>query len=175
MSFLKVRGYSMVFMNDDFGEKLKEERIKRKYPFEEMNKTVPVNPVNMYFGDQTNLKLKSLKSKEPNSDNLFFRLAIINYEFGDLNRSIVYSERFCNDETIFKVGDNKKVMFRDGFKDKNIILSEGKLALSDMLTQLYLLSLSLGWDWEELRKDGCQHLEERHKDFKRDGWTEVKK
>ncbi len=54
MSSLRVRGYDMVFMKDDFSEKLKEERKKRKYPFEEMNKSVPENPANLYFGDHKN-------------------------------------------------------------------------------------------------------------------------
>lgn len=168
----------MVFMKDDIGEKLKEERLKRKYPFEEMNKSVPANPIKLkyYLADhEVDTLLKVLKSKEPNSDNLFFRLAIIGYEWGDLNRAIVYAERFCNDETMFKVGKEKKVMFRDGFKDKNTILAEGKLAMADMLTQLFLLCLSLGWNWNDLRKFGAQHLSERHEDFKRDRWTEVKK
>lgn len=126
--------------------------------------------------------LRYLKSQEPNSNNLFFRNSIIGYEWGDLQRSIVYSERFSNNETSFKVSDGKKVMFRDGFKDRSVILSEGKLAMADLLTQLFLLCVSLeditgdaGWNFNELRVLGANHLEERHKDFKRDGWTEVKK
>jgi len=135
----------------------------------EMEKEMKRNRVPLPFkvttkSDCVDTKLKILKSQEPNSDNLFFRLAIIGYEWGDLQRSIVYAERFRN-----------KLLFRDGFKDKSIILSEGKLAMADMLTQLYLLTISLGWDWDELRELGAQHLEERHKDFKRDGWTEVEK
>jgi len=183
MSILSRRGCSTVTgieSLEDTRIRLADERKKRKYPFKEMKE------INDISNDQLSLSLVSvsdpvdsvlryLKSQEPNSDNLFFRLAIIEYEWGDLNRAIVYSERFCNDETMFKVGDDKKVMFRDGFKDKKVILSEGKLAMADMLTQLYLLTLSLGWDWEELRKLGANHLEERHKDFKRDGWKEVKK
>ena len=141
--------------------------------------------------DCVTIKLKLLKSQEPDSDNLFFRNSIIGYEWGDLQRAIVYAERFTNKETIFNVGssgisDTKKalnlIMFRDGFKDRNTILSEGKLAMADLLTQLCLLSISLeemtgdeGWDFGELRELGAQHLEERHKDFKRDGWTKVKK
>ncbi len=168
----------MAIVEDDLGKKLLEERLKRRYPFE-VNGITPKNLLHIKVDSRRRYNvddlLQYLKSQEPNSDNLFFRLAIINYEFGDLNRAVVYSERFCNNETIFKIKDSKKVMFKDGFKDKKIILSEGKLAMADMLTQLYLLSLSLGWDWNELRKLGAQHLDERHKDFKRDGWTEVKK
>lgn len=137
---------------DDFGEKLKEERLKRKYHFEDII--------------STDERLRQLKLQEPDSDNLFFRLAIIEYEWGDLNRAIVYAERFCSDDI-----DNKKVMFRNAFKDRKVILSEGKLAMADMLAQLYLLSLSLGWSWDELKELGAQHLEERQKDFKRDEWA----
>ncbi len=34
--------------------------------------------------------LIELKKNEPTSDNQFFRLAILMYEMGDINRSIVY-------------------------------------------------------------------------------------
>jgi len=163
----------MAFMKDDLSDKLREERIKRNVV---PGNNLHINKGNIYLLDsEVDNVLKQLKSQEPNSDNLFFRLAIINYEFGDLNRAIVYSERFCNDETMFKIEEGKEVMFRDGFKDKKVILSEGRLAMADMLTQLYLLSLSLGWDWNELRKLGADHLAERHKDFNRDGWKDPKK
>lgn len=118
--------------------------------------------------------LRELKRKEPNSDNLFFRLAIIGYEWGDLQRSIVYAERFNDSNTIFKVEEGKKVVFKGGFKDNPTILAEGKLAMADLLTQLFLLCESLGWKWHELRQLGTDHLRERHEDFKRDGWAEVK-
>jgi len=170
---------------EDTRIRLADERKKRKYPFKDMDKTVPKNPFPIKVGShgcETNCKrsdvddlLKYLKSQEPNSDDLFFRLAIIEYEWGDLNRAIVYAERFTNNETMYKVSDNKKIMFKGGFKDRSVILSEGKLAMADMLTQLYLLSLSLGWDWNEIRKLGVQHLEERHEDLKRDGWVDPKK
>lgn len=41
--------------------------------------------------------------------------------------------------------------------------------------ETHMLCISLGWDFEELRKLGAQHLAERHTDFKRDGWSEVGK
>ncbi len=109
--------------------------------------------------------LKELKKNEPTSDNLFFRTNIIMYEFGDLCRSIVYSERFK---------DNNNTLFRDGFKNTNTILSEGKLAMADMITQLRMLCLSLEWNFDELSEIGVKHLEERQKDYIRDGWNEVK-
>lgn len=115
--------------------------------------------------DIINKMLKELKKNEPTSDNEFFRLAIINYELGDLNRAIVYSNRFKN---------SKKALFRDGFKDRDVILSEGKLAMADLLTQLNMLCISMDWDFTELRKLGAEHLKERQKDFQSDGWSEVK-
>jgi hypothetical protein len=101
--------------------------------------------------------LVELKNNEPTSDNQFFRLAIIAYEVGDINRSIVYAERFKED------------------KDARIAyLANGKLAMADALTQLYLLCQSLGWNFHELRKLGAEHLKERHYDFKEQGWSELK-
>jgi hypothetical protein len=63
--------------------------------------------------------LIQLKKDEPNQ---FFRLAIIAYEMGDLNRSIVYAERFRNDE-----------------KARTAYLANGKLALADAFCYVNLL------------------------------------
>ena len=84
-------------------------------------------------------------------------MSIIAYEIGDLHRAVVYSNRFKDDEKI-----------------RIAHLAHGKLALADALTQLYLLCLSLGWDFNKLRELGALHLQERHEDFKRDGWSEIK-
>lgn len=100
--------------------------------------------------------LKELKKNEPTSDNLFYRLSIIAYEMGDLHRAVAYAERFKNDPKI-----------RTGY------LADGKLALADTLTQLFLLCETLEWDFHKLRKLGADHLAERHKDFERDGWCDV--
>lgn len=190
MSILNRRGYNMVLDKTERAESLEAMRASSMIELRkqrEMEKEMRRNKVPFPFevdtkSDCVTIKLKLLKLQEPNSDNLFFRNSIIGYEWGDLQRAIVYAERFTNKETIFKVEDGKKVMFRDGFKDRNTILSEGKLAMADLLTQLCLLSISLeemtgdeGWDFGKLRELGAQHLEERHKDFKRDGWAEVKK
>lgn len=100
--------------------------------------------------------LFELKRNEPGSDDQFFRLSIIAYEIGDLHRSVVYANRFKDE------------------KMRIAHLAHGKLALADALTQLYLLCLSLGWDFHKLRELGASHLKERHEDFKRDGWSDVK-
>lgn len=108
--------------------------------------------------------LAELKKNEPTSDNKFFRLSIIAYEFGDLNRAIVYANRF---------NESNKTQYGSKWKDPDGILAEGKLALADMLTQIQMLCLTLEWDFEELRELGANHLRERQKDFQRDGWAEV--
>ena len=100
--------------------------------------------------------LIELKKNEPTSDNQFFRLAILMYEMGDLSRSIVYAERFRDDE-----------------KTRIIHLANGKLAMADVLTQLYLLCTSIGWNFYELRRLGVEHLKERQEDFKRQRWSKV--
>jgi len=107
--------------------------------------------------DEIDKLLEELKKNEPTSDNLFYRLSIIAYEIGDLNRAIVYAERFRGDEKI-RIGH----------------LANGKLALADALTQLFLLCETLEWDFHALRKLGADHLAERHQDFKRDGWSDIK-
>ena len=101
--------------------------------------------------------LIELKGNEPTSDNQFFRMSIIGYELGDLHRAIAYSARFKDDE-----------------KMRIAHLANGKLAMADLLTQLDLLCLTFGWDFNKLRRLGIDHLRERHDDFRRDGWSEVK-
>ena len=100
--------------------------------------------------------LIQLKKNEPTSDNQFFRLAILAYEMGDLHKSIVYAKRFKNDE-----------------KARIAYLANGKLAMADILTQLYLLCTSLEWDFNALRRLGVQHLKERQEDFIIQGWNEI--
>lgn len=107
--------------------------------------------------DNVDRLLSELKNNEPSSDDQFFRLSIIAYEIGDLHRAMVYANRFKDDE-----------------KMRIAHLAHGKLALADALTQLYLLCLSLEWDFNKLRELGALHLQERHEDFKRDGWSEIK-
>jgi len=101
--------------------------------------------------------LIELKGNEPTSDNQFFRMSIIGYELGDLHRAIVYATRFKDDK-----------------KMRTAHLANGKLAMADLLTQLYLLCSTLEWDFNTLRKLGLDHLRERHGDFRRDGWSEIK-
>lgn len=100
--------------------------------------------------------LKELKRNEPSSDNKLFRMSIIAYEIGDLHRAIAYAIRFKDDE-----------------KAKAAYLANGKLALADALTQLFLLCISLEWDFKQLRELGALHLQERQEDFKREGWSEI--
>ncbi len=110
-------------------------------------------------------ELIELKKNEPSSDNEFFRLAIMDYELGDLARSLVYSNRF---------NESNKVQYGSNWISPEVILSNGKLAMADLVTQLHMLCLSLGWNFEDLRELGLEHLRERQKDFERDGWSEVK-
>ena len=110
-------------------------------------------------------KLMDLKNKEPTSDRPFFRLAIIGYEFGktmsSLEHEIVYAERF-------------KQGIVDSNKERNAYLKNAQLEIGDCLAQLQLLCITYGFDYIETRQLGVKHLEERHEDFKRKGWTEIK-
>lgn len=155
---------------EDLGKmalKIREKRLKVRNPGKEIklddvnyqrdvedNKEC-VNSIKEYTNDIEN-ELAELKKNEPTSDNQFFRMCIASYEFGDLHRSIVYSERFKNDPKI-----------------RAAHLANGKLALADLLTQLGLLCMTQEWSFEGLRRLGVDHLKERHRDFERDGWSEI--
>ena len=149
-------------------ERIRAERIARKvFPINLDKENESVENANNSGGALEQTKdgmisdieklLVELKKNEPTSDNQFFRLAIIAYEIGDLNRSIAFAERFRNDE-----------------KTRIAHLANGKLAMADVLTQLYLLCISLEWDFYALRRLGVEHLKERQEDFKRQGWSEIK-
>lgn len=97
-------------------------------------------------------KIEELKAKEPKA-NIFFRLSVIAYEFGDLNRDIVYMHRFP--------------------EEKNVHKAHMKLSLADLLTQLSLLCRELEFDEEELRKFGLAHLREKYAEFRKRGWIEI--
>jgi len=137
-----------------------DETIKEIQEMRKKRRELPKEKLTLNFEH----RLQELKNNEPTSDNKFFRTNIIMYEFGDLCRSIDYVERFKN---------SNKTLFRDGFKDTKTILSEGKLAMADMITQLRMLCLSFEWDFDNLSELGIKHLEERQKDYIRDGWNEV--
>lgn len=123
----------------DLQESLRKERLK--------NRAVP---------NDIEAILKELKKIEPTSDNIMFRLNIIGYEFGDLQRALVYAKRFPDDK----------------IKQKGYY-AEGKLALADMLTMLQMLCISLGWNFEELRKLGVEHLRERQHEFIEQKWQDT--
>lgn len=135
--------------------RIERQKLRSFHNLEEIN-----NDKNDNSGTETSdidKLLVELKRNEPSSDNQLFRLSIIAYEIGDLHRAIAYASRFKDDE-----------------KARLAYLANGKLAIADALTQLYLLCISLEWDFNKLRELGVLHLQERQEDFKRDGWCEIK-
>jgi hypothetical protein len=97
-------------------------------------------------------KAKEYRAKERKA-HIFFRLSIISYELGDLNRDIAYMHRFP--------------------KESNAHRANVKLSLADLMVQLSLLCNELGFDEGELRELGWKHLEEKYEEFDRRGWVEV--
>lgn len=150
---------SILVLVDDLGNtmsKIRDQRLKTRSTGKIAKN---IEKADRYISNVSDIEkeLAELKKNEPTSDNQFFRMCIASYEFGDLHRSIVYSERFKNDQKI-----------------RASHLANGKLALADLLTQLNLLCMVQEWDFDELRRLGVDHLKERHQDFMRDGWSEIK-
>jgi len=92
------------------------------------------------------------ENHEPKS-NIFFRLCIITYEFGDLSKDIAYAYRFPNEHEAH--------------------MANAKLSLADLLTQLSILCKELGFNESELRELGFQHLREKFKEFEKRGWVAI--
>lgn len=84
------------------------------------------------------------------------RLAIMQYTFGYFSRDLVYKNRFRNNP-----------------KDFGVYRAHSKLSFANALIQWKLMCEQLGFDWDEMLALGQEHLEERYKDFMKDGWTKL--
>uniref|UniRef100_A0A6M3K4J3 Uncharacterized protein n=1 Tax=viral metagenome TaxID=1070528 RepID=A0A6M3K4J3_9ZZZZ len=84
------------------------------------------------------------------------RLSIMEYTFGYFVRDLVYKNRFRNNE-----------------KDARVYNAHSKLTFANALIQWKLMCEQLGFDWEEMLALGQEHLEERYKDFRQDGWAKL--
>lgn len=84
------------------------------------------------------------------------RLSIMEYTFGYFVRDLVYKNRFRNNPI-----------------DKGIYTTHSKLSFANALIQWKLMCEQLGFDWDEMLALGQEHLEERYKDFMRDGWAKL--
>ncbi len=85
------------------------------------------------------------------------RLSIMQYTFGYFVRDIVYANRFRNNLERCKAykGEHTKLLF------------------ANSLIQWKLMCEQLGYDWDEMLALGQEHLEERYKDFMKDGWAKL--
>lgn len=84
------------------------------------------------------------------------RLSIMEYTFGYFIRDLVYKNRFRNSP-----------------KDFGLYRAHSKLSFANALIQWKLMCEQLGFDWNEMLALGQEHLEERYKDFMKDGWASL--
>lgn len=98
-------------------------------------------------------KINELRSKEK-KNTIEGRLCILSYELGRAINSIYYSIRFPN--------------------DKSTHLKLARIEVGDLITQIQVLCQELGWDFEEVRREGLQHTEERYQDFEINEWIDTK-
>jgi hypothetical protein len=97
-----------------------------------------------------NKHIQEILTNEPKL-SIIGRLAIISYELGDLIRDLFYANRFPEERWAH--------------------LANAKLSLADVFTQLSILCRELGFNEEEIRKLGWEHLRERFEEFKKRGWV----
>lgn len=84
------------------------------------------------------------------------RLSIMQYTFGYFVKDLVYKNRFRNTP-----------------RDYGLYKAHSKLAFANALIQWKLMCEQLGFDWDEMLALGQEHLEERYKDFMKDGWAKL--
>jgi len=116
-----------------------------------------VDIFNKYNSDDLFEKLKELRKYEPPPSNQknILRCCIMGYELGDIQRAIK-TNSMENIDFVIKQGH----------------IENGKLGMADLITQLKMLCLDIGWNYKEIEKMGVDHLIERHEDFKKEGWSE---
>jgi len=97
--------------------------------------------------------LRELKKQEPGT-SIFFRAAIIAYEWGDVEKCLV---RTVQDP-----------------ENRRLYIAESKLHIADLITMIHVLCIELGLNFTELEELGIEHLKERYTEFKTKGWVELK-
>lgn len=115
------------------------------------------NLFDKYCTDDLHEKLLELRKHEPKDSKQrhILRGCIMGYELGAVQQAIKQDAQENLDPNIKK-----------GY------IENGKLGMADLITQLKMLCLDMGWDYKEIERLGVEHLVERHEDFKKEGWAE---
>jgi len=90
-------------------------------------------------------RIRTLMDSFPNLRNIQTRINIISYQFGE----------FVKYMTIYAVAYEDIPEMKAGYE------AEAKICMMNMLLQIDLLCVSLGWDANRLRDEGFQHLEDK--------------
>lgn len=101
-------------------------------------------------------ELRRLLNREPPMENrCIMRAAIMGYELGPIQQYAVYNGRLQMDAVLMK-----------GYEEN------AKLGMADLITQCRMMCLEMGWNFDDIQKQGLDHLKERHVEFEKDGWAE---
>lgn len=100
-----------------------------------------------YETELFNLRMKEKKNTTEG------RLNIMTYELGKTVHSVYYALRFPD--------------------NKNVHLKEAKLELGDLITQIHMLCQELGFEFDDVRSLGLEHIKERYEEFEINGWTKI--
>lgn len=102
-------------------------------------------------------ELRKLRAQEPahNAARSIMRTAIMGYELADIQKFAVRSAPHTVDRQI-EIG----------------MRENAKLGMADLVTQCRMFCLDHYWCFDEIQLMGLEHLQERHVDFKRDGFGE---
>ena len=119
-----------------------------------------IDSINKYMSTEADIikELIELKNQEPHSDDaktLILRGCICGYELGDIQRALLMNSRTGIDSNV-----------RHGY------LENGKLGMADLITQLRMICVTLGWSFKDIQDMGMTHLKERHVELDNDGWSE---
>lgn len=100
-------------------------------------------------------ELRKIRVYEPDSSfKSVVRTAIVQYEFAAVSEYIV-----------------KKMQIKLPIGIKKGLEEEAKLGMADTITQCRMICLDQGWVFDKLQLLGLEHLKERSKDFKKEGYA----
>lgn len=113
-----------------------------------------LNFIDKYLFNDIN-ELLEIRKLEPENTltRQVLRVGIMGYELGSLQQSIIKNSQ-----------ENVNDYIKKGY------LENGKLGMADLITQCKMLCIDLSWNYREIELLGIEHLKEREKDFKKDGY-----
>lgn len=105
-------------------------------------------------GDFVEITKTLKKLRRLDKTSLTARTTIMGYELGSIQEYAIRKVQKDFDPNVLKV-----------------LEENAKLGMADLITTCRMFSLDCGWDFDEIQKLGLEHIQERFKDFQKEGFA----